>query len=154
VGELREKYGVSRRTVLIAAAGAAPLLRLMTNEAEAGARVPQSSVHYRPSPKDGQDCDDCATISSRPVGASWSTATSLATVGAGCGSRKSARIDRTPRRICAVLHMPNRRGHRMSHNSTFLRISRSRRVLGRGCPPALPEGGPKGPDGVRKAGMT
>jgi len=59
VGELREKFGISRRTVLIAAAGAAPLLRLMTNEAEAGARVPQSLVHYRPSPKDGQDCDDC-----------------------------------------------------------------------------------------------
>ena len=56
--DLREISGVSRRTILIAAAGAAPLLTTMTR-AEAGAKVSQDAVHYQPTPKGGQDCDDC-----------------------------------------------------------------------------------------------
>lgn len=48
---------VSRRTVLIAAAGAAPLLTLMTGNAEA--KMAQSSVKYQASPKDGKQCDGC-----------------------------------------------------------------------------------------------
>ena len=53
----REVTGVSRRTVLIAAAGAASLLAIMS--AGAGVKVSQSSVHYQPTPKDGQDCGHC-----------------------------------------------------------------------------------------------
>ena len=56
--DLREVTGVSRRTVLIAAAGAAPLLAIMS--AGAGVKVSQSSVHYQPTPKDGQDCGHCS----------------------------------------------------------------------------------------------
>ncbi len=54
-----ELSGVSRRTVLIAAAGTAPLLAMMTGRAEAGVKVPQDAVHYQPTPKDGQDCGHC-----------------------------------------------------------------------------------------------
>ena len=48
---------VSRRTVLIAAAGAAPLLALMSGSAEA--KMAQSAVKYQPTPKDGKQCDGC-----------------------------------------------------------------------------------------------
>ena len=60
--DLFERSGVSRRIVLIVGAGAAPLLATMTGRANAGAKVPQSAVHYQPSPKNGQDCDDCANF--------------------------------------------------------------------------------------------
>ncbi len=52
----REK-GVSRRTVLIAAAGAAPLLALMSGSAEA--KMTQAAVKYQTTPKDGKQCDGC-----------------------------------------------------------------------------------------------
>ena len=48
---------VSRRTVLIAAVGAAPLAALMSGSAEA--KMAQSSVKYQASPKDGKQCDGC-----------------------------------------------------------------------------------------------
>jgi High potential iron-sulfur protein len=48
---------VSRRTILIAAAGAVPLLALMSGGAEA--KMAQSSVRYQDSPKDGKQCDGC-----------------------------------------------------------------------------------------------
>lgn len=48
---------MSRRTVLIAAAGALPLLALMGGSAEA--KMAQSSVKYQDSPKDGKRCDGC-----------------------------------------------------------------------------------------------
>ena len=48
---------VSRRTVLIAAAAAAPILALMSGSAEA--KMAQSSVKYQASPKDGKQCDNC-----------------------------------------------------------------------------------------------
>jgi hypothetical protein len=48
---------VSRRTVLIAAAGAAPLLTLMGGSAEA--KMAQNAVKYQASPKDGKQCDGC-----------------------------------------------------------------------------------------------
>ena len=48
---------VSRRTILIAAAGAAPLLTLMSGSAEA--KMAQSSVKYQPTPKDGKQCSGC-----------------------------------------------------------------------------------------------
>jgi hypothetical protein len=48
---------VSRRTVLIAAAGAAPLLALMSGAAEA--KMAQTAVRYQDSPKDGKQCDGC-----------------------------------------------------------------------------------------------
>ncbi len=57
MGDLREITGVSRRTVLIAAAGAAPLLAIMS--AGAGVKVSQDSVHYQPTPRDGQSCGNC-----------------------------------------------------------------------------------------------
>ena len=49
---------VSRRTVLIAAAGAAPLLTLGATGAKA-AKMAQSAVKYQASPKDGKQCDGC-----------------------------------------------------------------------------------------------
>ncbi len=47
---------VSRRTVLIAAASAAPML--VFGRAQA-AGMPQSAVAYQASPKDGKQCDGC-----------------------------------------------------------------------------------------------
>ena len=49
---------VSRRTVLFAAAGAAPLLALGATGANA-AKLAQSAVKYQASPKDGKQCDGC-----------------------------------------------------------------------------------------------
>ena len=49
--------GVSRRTVLIAAAGAAPVLALMSGAAEA--KMAQAAVKYQTTPKDGHQCDGC-----------------------------------------------------------------------------------------------
>ncbi len=49
--------GVSRRTVLFAAAGAAPLLALTSGEAQA--KMAQTAVHYQTDPKDGHQCDGC-----------------------------------------------------------------------------------------------
>ena len=48
---------VSRRTVLIAAAGAAPLLALISGSAEA--KMAQTAVKYQPTPKDGKQCSGC-----------------------------------------------------------------------------------------------
>ena len=56
-----QRFEISRRAALITA-GAAPLLAMIGNRAEAGMKVPQSAVHYQPSPKDGKDCDDCANF--------------------------------------------------------------------------------------------
>jgi hypothetical protein len=53
-----EPRNVSRRTVLFAAAGAAPLLALGTASARA-AGLPQSAVAYQVTPKDGRQCDAC-----------------------------------------------------------------------------------------------
>ncbi len=55
--ETNEKPGVSRRAVLIAAAGAAPLLALTAGEAQA--KIAQSAVHYQTTPRDGHQCDGC-----------------------------------------------------------------------------------------------
>ena len=49
--------GVSRRTVLLAAAGSAPLLALTGGQAQA--KIAQTAVHYQTSPKDGKQCDGC-----------------------------------------------------------------------------------------------
>ncbi|MGD0186869.1 MAG: high potential iron sulfur protein [Roseiarcus sp.] len=49
---------VNRRTVLLAAAGAAPLLAMGARSAMA-AGLPQSAVSYQASPKDGKQCDGC-----------------------------------------------------------------------------------------------
>ncbi len=48
---------VNRRTVLLAAAGAAPLLALGASGAKAA--LPQAAVGYQTSPKDGHQCDGC-----------------------------------------------------------------------------------------------
>jgi hypothetical protein len=48
--------GVSRRTLLLAAAAAAPALALGRAEA---AGLPQTAVSYQESPKDGKDCKGC-----------------------------------------------------------------------------------------------
>jgi hypothetical protein len=55
--ETSEKPGVNRRTVLIAAAGAVPLLALTGGEAEA--KLAQAAVKYQTTPKDGHQCDGC-----------------------------------------------------------------------------------------------
>ncbi|HKI15812.1 MAG TPA: high-potential iron-sulfur protein [Roseiarcus sp.] len=57
MGQTCNNSGVSRRTVLIAAAGAAPLLALMSSDAEA--KMAQAAVKYQPDPKDGKQCDGC-----------------------------------------------------------------------------------------------
>jgi len=49
---------VSRRTVLIGAAGAVPLLALGATGAKA-AKMSQSAVRYQATPKDGKQCSDC-----------------------------------------------------------------------------------------------
>ena len=49
--------GVSRRTVLLAAAGAAPLLALTGGQAQA--KIAQTAVHYQTTPKDDHQCDGC-----------------------------------------------------------------------------------------------
>jgi hypothetical protein len=49
--------GVSRRTVLIAAAGAAPLIALTGSPAQA--KMAQKAVQYQTSPKDDHQCDGC-----------------------------------------------------------------------------------------------
>ncbi len=49
---------VSRRTVLLAAAGAAPLLALTGGQAQA--KIAQTAVHYQTTPgKEGHQCDGC-----------------------------------------------------------------------------------------------
>ena len=48
---------VNRRSVLIAAAVAAPGLALMTSVAEA--KMSQAAVKYQTTPKDGKQCDAC-----------------------------------------------------------------------------------------------
>jgi hypothetical protein len=57
MSEFNKSSSVSRRTVLMAAAGAAPLLALMSGGAEA--KMAQSAVKYQDSPKDGKQCDGC-----------------------------------------------------------------------------------------------
>lgn len=48
----------SRRTVLIAAAGTAPLLAMSATGARA-AKMAQAAVRYQATPKDGKQCDGC-----------------------------------------------------------------------------------------------
>ena len=56
--ETCDKFGVSRRTILFAAAGAAPLLALMSDEAQA--KLAQTAVKYQKEPgKEGHQCDGC-----------------------------------------------------------------------------------------------
>ena len=49
--------GVSRRSLLLAAAGAAPLIALTGGEAQA--KLAMTAVKYQPDPKDGKQCDGC-----------------------------------------------------------------------------------------------
>ena len=55
--ETRNASGLSRRTVLIAAAGVAPVLALTTRQAQA--KLAQTAVKYQTTPKDGHKCDGC-----------------------------------------------------------------------------------------------
>jgi hypothetical protein len=55
--ETCRKPGVSRRSVLLAAAGAAPLLALTGGEAQA--KLAMTAVKYQTDPKDGKQCDGC-----------------------------------------------------------------------------------------------
>ena len=56
--ESNSSWCVSRRTVLIGAAGAVPLLVLGAPGAKA-AKMAQSAVRYQATPKDGKQCSDC-----------------------------------------------------------------------------------------------
>jgi hypothetical protein len=58
MSDQKSAEGMSRRTVLLAAAGAAPLLALGTTGAEA-AKLAQKAVRYQDSPKEGKRCDGC-----------------------------------------------------------------------------------------------
>ncbi len=55
--ETCRKPGISRRAVLFAAAGAAPLVALTSREAEA--KLAMTAVKYQTDPKDGKQCDGC-----------------------------------------------------------------------------------------------
>ncbi len=57
MGESCKNAGMSRRTVLFAAAGAVPALALMTGAAQA--KLQQAAVKYQAEPKDGKQCDGC-----------------------------------------------------------------------------------------------
>ena len=57
MNERCENTGVSRRTVLFAAAAAAPALALSTRAAQA--KMAQTAVRYQATPKDGKQCDAC-----------------------------------------------------------------------------------------------
>jgi hypothetical protein len=57
--DLDSKSGLNRRAVLLAAAGAAPLLVLSPGESQAAASMSQTAVGYQDSPKDGRQCDGC-----------------------------------------------------------------------------------------------
>ena len=57
MGESSSNATVSRRTVLLAAAGAAPLLALTGGEAQA--KLAMTAVKYQADPKDGKQCDGC-----------------------------------------------------------------------------------------------
>ena len=48
---------LSRRNLLLAAAGAAPLLALTSSDAEA--KIPQSAVAYQDTPNGDKECDNC-----------------------------------------------------------------------------------------------
>jgi hypothetical protein len=57
VSDQAKSLCVSRRTVLIGAAGAVPLVVLSATGAQA--KMAQSAVRYQDSPKDGKRCDGC-----------------------------------------------------------------------------------------------
>ena len=57
-GMEKSQKNLSRRTVLIAAACAAPALALTTGAAQA--KMAQAAVRYQATPKDGHQCDGCA----------------------------------------------------------------------------------------------
>ena len=78
---------VSRRKILMAAAGAVPALALMSGAAEA--KMAQTAVKYH-QPNDGHQCATAATSSSPPTPARWSTATFPRPAGAPSGSRRRA----------------------------------------------------------------
>ncbi|RBP14396.1 high potential iron-sulfur protein [Roseiarcus fermentans] len=50
---------VSRRTVLMGAAGALPLIALGATGAKAG-KMAQTAVRYQATPKDGKQCSGCS----------------------------------------------------------------------------------------------
>ena len=54
---MRDDKRINRRTVLIAAAAAAPALALMTKAAQA--KMAQAAVKYQTSPNNGKQCDGC-----------------------------------------------------------------------------------------------
>jgi hypothetical protein len=58
MSEYRKQAQVSRRTLLIGAAGALPLITLGATGAKA-AKMAQSAVRYQNSPKDGKECSGC-----------------------------------------------------------------------------------------------
>ncbi len=56
--EYGKQTQVSRRTVLVGAAGALPLIALGATGAKA-AKMAQTAVRYQQSPKDGKQCSGC-----------------------------------------------------------------------------------------------
>jgi hypothetical protein len=58
--EQRQQGAVDRRTLVAAALAATPFI--VARAASAGTKVSQPTVQYQATPKDGQDCDDCANF--------------------------------------------------------------------------------------------
>lgn len=53
------KSNLNRRAMLLAAAGAAPLLILSSGASQAAPSMSPSAVAYQDGPKDGKQCDGC-----------------------------------------------------------------------------------------------
>jgi hypothetical protein len=58
MSEYGKQAHVSRRTLLIGAAGALPLIAFSATGAKA-AKMAQAAVRYQTSPKDGKQCSGC-----------------------------------------------------------------------------------------------
>ena len=58
MSEYGKQAHVSRRTLLIGAAGALPLIAFSATGAKA-AKMAQAAVKYQATPKDGKQCDGC-----------------------------------------------------------------------------------------------
>lgn len=53
-----EKGAISRRNLVLAAAGAIPIIAFTSTGAKAG-KMAQTAVAYQDTPKDGKQCDGC-----------------------------------------------------------------------------------------------
>jgi len=58
--DILERMTLTRRRVLVAVAASGSALAMGARPAAAGTKIAQSAVYYQMSPKDGQQCGQCA----------------------------------------------------------------------------------------------